>query len=230
MLEEKAQPTTIDELQPKMRLEGVVTRTELYGAFVDLGLGRDGLIHISRLADHQVKKVTDEVKVGDRVTVWVQSIDTEKGRIALTMVRPAEVDWDDIEIGRVFTGKVTRLERYGAFVDIGAERSGLLHIHEMGQFVRSPEEVVKQGETVQVRVMNIDRGRRQITLTMNLEPEVEEVTDEDEAPSLSPMEIAYQQAQSLVETSTRRARSKPRVREQRDELEDIYRRTLRQGN
>ncbi|MDF1516179.1 MAG: S1 RNA-binding domain-containing protein, partial [Anaerolineae bacterium] len=74
------QPSSIEELQPKMQLGGTITRTELYGAFVDLGLERNGLIHISRLATHRVKKVTDEVNVGDKVNVWVHSVDPDKGR------------------------------------------------------------------------------------------------------------------------------------------------------
>jgi len=65
MSEELAQPTSINDLQPKMCLQGAIIRTELYGAFVDLGLEREGLIHISRLSEQRVKKVSDQVKVGD---------------------------------------------------------------------------------------------------------------------------------------------------------------------
>ena len=231
MSEELVQPTSINDLQPKMRLQGAITRTELYGAFVDLGLEREGLIHISRLSKQRVKKVSDQVKVGDTVKVWVQSVDPEKGRIALTMVEPAEVEWDELAVGQVRTGKVVRMERYGVFVDLGAERPGLLHVREMGQFVRNPADVTKMGETVEVKILKIDRRKRQIDLTMQLEAEDMGEEDGDQEPILSAMEIAFQQAQAMSdERKSRNRKSKQRNtrRDNRDNMEDIYRRTLEQ--
>ncbi|MFN2109148.1 MAG: S1 RNA-binding domain-containing protein [Anaerolineae bacterium] len=231
MSEELVQPTSINDLQPKMRLQGAITRTELYGAFVDLGLEREGLIHISRLSKQRVKKVSDQVKVGDTVKVWVQSVDPEKGRIALTMVEPAEVEWDELAVGQVRTGKVVRMERYGVFVDLGAERPGLLHVREMGQFVRNPADVTKMGETVEVKILKIDRRKRQIDLTMQLEAEDMGEEDSDQEPILSAMEIAFQQAQAMSdERKSRNRKSKQRNtrRDNRDNMEDIYRRTLQQ--
>jgi transcriptional accessory protein Tex/SPT6 len=211
MSEELVQPTSINDLQPKMRLQGAITRTELYGAFVDLGLEREGLIHISRLSKQRVKKVSDQVKVGDTVKVWVQSVDPEKGRIALTMVEPAEVEWDELAVGQVRTGKVVRMERYGVFVDLGAERPGLLHVREMGQFVRNPADVTKMGETVEVKILKIDRRKRQIDLTMQLEAEDMGEEDGDQEPILSAMEIAFQQAQAMSdERKSRNRKSKQR--------------------
>ena len=224
------QPTSIQELQPKMQLNGTITRTELYGAFVDLGLERDGLIHISRLASHRVKKVTDEVNVGDSVNVWVQNVDPDRGRIALTMVEPPDVDWSDIDIGRVYLGKVVRIERYGAFVDIGAERPGLLHVREMGDYVRNPEEIVRIGDAIDVKVLSLDRRKKQIDLSIHVETEEIPAEDEEEGnPSLSPMEIAFLQAQALS-TEDRRSRTRKNKRQRRDQdMDDIYRRTL-EGN
>jgi len=221
------QPTSINDLQPKMRLEGKVTRTELYGAFVNLGLEHDGLIHISHLSPKRVKKVTDEVKVGDDVTVWVLNVDPEKGRIALTMVEPPDVDWTELDIDQVRTGTVVRVERYGVFVDIGAERPGLLHVREMGQYVRNPGDFVKMGEPIEVKILKLDRRKQQIDLTMNLETEEEEEEDSDE-PLLSAMEIAYRQAQSTNRSRRERDRQAKR-KSSRDDFDDIYRRTLEQG-
>jgi len=221
------QPTSIENLEPKMRLEGTVTRTELYGAFVDVGLDRDGLIHISRLAPGRVRKVTDVVNVGDKVKVWVQSVDPDRGRIALTMVEPPDVEWHDLEVGQVRTGEVVRIERYGAFVDIGAERPGLLHVREMGTYVHRPEEVVRMGDTVEVEIRSVDRRKRQIDLALHTgDTEVEEVEEPEEA-GLSPMEIAFLQAQAQAQSEGRRFRTRGGKKHSgRDDMEDIYRRTL----
>lgn len=226
------QPTSIAELQPKMQLEGTVTRTELYGAFVDVGLDHDGLIHISRLATGRVRKVTDVVNVGDKVSVWVQSVDPDRGRVALTMVEPADLEWHEIEVGQVYEGQVVRVERYGLFVDIGAERPGLLHIREMGANVRRPEDVASMGQKVKVDIRAVDQRKRQIDLTLHIENAVYDMPEEDaeEETGLSPMEIAFlqAQAQAQAEGESRRFRGDRGGRRgrNRDDMEDIYRRTL----
>ncbi len=221
------QPTSISELRPKMRLTGKVTRTELYGAFVDLGLEREGMVHISRLANRRVSKVTDKVQPGDTVTVWVLDVNPEAGRIGLTMVEPAEVDWNDLEEGQIRKGKVVRLERYGAFVDLGAEKPGLLHIRDMGQqYVRQASDVVKENEEVEVRILRLDRHKRQIDLTLDL-GEASPVEEGGEEPFLSPMEQAFRKAQSTPAGAKPSNPRKNRMsRKQDDEYEDIYRRAL----
>lgn len=230
-------PTSIEELEPKMLLEGTVTRTELYGAFVDVGLDRDGLIHISRLATGRVRKVTDVVNVGDKVSVWVLNVDPDRGRIALTMVEPPDVEWHELERGQVYDGRVVRMERYGAFVDIGAERPGLLHVREMGSYVRNPEEVVRMNENVQVQVLGVDRRKRQIDFTLHTADASAESYDEQEEPGLSPMEIAFLQAQAQAQADGRlrdRGGNRNRRRSNRsndsDDMEDIFRRTLNDSN
>ncbi len=228
MSEEMTQATSMNDLRPKMCLEGIVTRTELYGAFVNLGLEREGLVHISRLAPKRVNKVTDKVKVGDKVMVWVTNVDADQGRIGLTMVEPPAVDWDELNEGQIVTGTVKRLERYGAFIDVGAERLGLLHVSAMGRYVREPSEVVKENEVLEVRILRLDRRKRQIDFTMDLgdEPEVEEEVSEE--PLLSAMEMAYRQAQKVntrKKTHGEKMRAKQRF-DYDDEMEDIYRRTL----
>ncbi|MBN1261287.1 MAG: S1 RNA-binding domain-containing protein [Anaerolineae bacterium] len=219
------QAASINDLHPKMRLEGQITRTELYGAFVDLGLERDGMIHISRLANRRINKVTDRVNVGDKVTVWVTDVDPDLGRIGLTMVEPPAVDWDEMAEGQVRTGKVVRIERYGAFVDLGAERPGLLHVKQMGEYVRTPNEVVKDGETVEVRILRLDRRKRQIDLTMDVAEEPDSTEEDEEDPFLSPMEVAFRQAQGRRSRRGAGRRSGGRSRD-RDDMESIYRHAL----
>ncbi|MEA3308784.1 MAG: S1 RNA-binding domain-containing protein [Chloroflexota bacterium] len=222
------QITTINELAPGMRLRGKVTGTELYGAFVDIGLKHNGMIHISRLARRRVNKVTDIVKVGDEVLVWVVNVVPKTNRIGLTMVEPPEVDWDQLEAGQILTGKVVRMEKYGAFVDVGAERPGLLHVREMGKgYIQHPSDVVKDGEKVEVRILKVNTQKRQIDLTMNLNMSIKELREEEdeEEPFLSPMEIAFRDAQKNTHKRNRRS-ARRNVKRDRGDLEDIFQRTL----
>ncbi|MGK7312408.1 MAG: Tex family protein [Candidatus Longimicrobiales bacterium M2_2A_002] len=77
--------TEVKDLKKGMRLDGVVTNVVAFGAFVDVGVHQDGLVHISQLADRFVKDPADVVKVGDRVSVAVISVDLDRGRIGLSM-------------------------------------------------------------------------------------------------------------------------------------------------
>ena len=170
-------PTSIAELQPKMQLTGIVKRLELYGAFIDLG-GMSGLIHVSKLGGEQVNRVSDVLKEGDEVTVWVEKVDPERNQVMLTMIPPLAVDWGDLQTDQPYTGTVTRLENFGAFVNIGAEREGLVHISELSHnYVKHPSEVVKVGDEVEVKVLGFNRRKRRIDLSMKAlleKPVVEE--------------------------------------------------------
>ena len=226
MTEELALPGAVTDLQPKMRLSGVVKETQLYGAVVDIGLEYDGVVHISQLAPRRVNRVTDVVQPGDEVTVWVTKVNSEKGRIGLTMVQPPQVDWNELEEGQIHTGTVTRMERYGAFVDIGAERPGLLHVREMSDgYVRSPSDLVQMGDQIEVRILKLDRRRHRIDLTtMGIADEIE---DEPEAePMMTSMEIALQRARAEQRAQSRR-HGRRRSRDL-SEQEDILSRTLKQ--
>lgn len=173
----EAAPATIADLAPKMQLKGTVKRLELYGAFIDLGLDATGLIHISKLGGEQVNRVSDVLKEGDEVTVWVEKVDPERQQVMLTMVPPLAVDWNELKTDQVYDGKVTRLETFGAFVSIGAEREGLVHISELSHnYVKHPSEVVKVGDDVQVKVLGFNRRKRRIDLSMKAlteKPEME---------------------------------------------------------
>ena len=173
-------PTSFADLKPKMQLGGTVKRLELYGAFIDLGQGLTGLIHVSKLGGEQVNRVSDVLKEGDEVMVWVEKVDPERQQIMLTMVPPLAVDWTDLQTDRPYAGKVTRLENFGAFVNIGAEREGLVHISELSHdYVKHPSEVVKVGDEVEVKVLGFNRRKRRIDLSMKAlleKPAVEQST------------------------------------------------------
>lgn len=220
----------LSEFDPDQELEGTVTKTELYGAFVDVGAEREGLVHISMLKKGNVKRVEDVVEIGQKVKVWVHRVDADEGRLELSMVRPVAVKWKDIKPGSSFDGKVVRLESYGAFVDIGAERPGLVHISEMStEYVRQPGDVVSVGDSVEVRVLDLDRKKRRIRLSMKPEEIIEQIEEpepEEELPTA--MEVALRRAmeennnQEDVSDGTGQHGEKDR-----DEQEDILLRTLK---
>lgn len=225
-------PLTIADLKPKMRLEGTVVQTGLHGAIIDIGLEHYGLVHISQLASARVNRVTDVVTKGDPVTVWVASVSPDAGRIALTMTEPPAVEWTELGEGQIRNGVVTRLEPYGAFVDLGAERPGLVHVREMSSgYVRHPSEVVGIGDQIAVRVIKYDRKRKRIDLSMLgvelVEPEEED--PEDDEPRRTAMELAMQRAQTdgPPDPSFRRSRRRTADLSDRSEREAILERTLR---
>lgn len=226
---ETTQINSIADLKPKVRLEGTVKETQLYGALVDVGLEYDGMVHISQLSPERVNRVSDVVQPGDRVTVWVTKVDSEKGRIGLTMIEPPEVDWSELAAEQVHTGTVTRIESYGAFVNIGAERAGLLHVREMSSgYVRHPSELVKIGDEIEVRILKLDRRKRRIDLTMmGIRDEIETDEAEDPEPAQTAMEIALQRAQTQQRDPEPR-HSKRGQQPDLSEREDILARTLKQ--
>jgi ribosomal protein S1 len=161
-------------LEPKTKLSGKVLKTTLAGALVDVGQPLPGVIHISQLSTEPVNKVEDVVKEGQTVEVWVRRV--KKDRIELTMIQPLALEWKEIEPDMVVKGKVVRLEPYGAFVDIGAERPGMVHVSELAHgYIKTPSEIVKEGDEVEAKVLDVNRKKKQIKLSMKaLEPEIEE--------------------------------------------------------
>lgn len=87
---------TMEDLKAGMELQGTVRNVIDFGAFVDIGVKQDGLVHISKLSKKYVKHPTDVVSVGDVVTVWVEAVDVKKGRISLTMVQSDKNDLSGI--------------------------------------------------------------------------------------------------------------------------------------
>lgn len=157
----------LNELDPKEKYTGEVVKSTLAGAIVDIGVGVPGIVHISRLQKEPVNRVEDVVEVGQTVDVWVRQVFPSRDRIELTMIEPLPLEWREIEKGMTVEGEVTRLEKYGAFVDIGAERPGLVHISELAHgYIDSPEDIVKVGDQVEVKVLNVNRRRKQIKLSM----------------------------------------------------------------
>jgi ribosomal protein S1 len=178
--------TPASELKPKTRLTGKVVKTTLAGVLVDLSMEIPGIIHISQLSATAVKRVEDVVQVGQTVDVWVRKVKAD--RVELTMIEPIGMDWRELKPELVLKGKVVRLETYGAFVEIGAERPGLVHISEMAHgYVKAPGDVVKEGDEIDVMVLDVDRKKKQIRLSMKaVLPKPEEKVEAEPASTPQP--------------------------------------------
>jgi len=233
-------------LEPKTKLSGRVLKTTLAGALVDVGQNLPGVIHISQLSTEPVNKVEDVVKEGQSVEVWIRRV--KKDRIELTMVEPLALEWKEIEPDMVVKGKVVRLEPYGAFVDIGAERPGMVHVSELAHgYVKTPNEIVKEGDEVEAKVLDVNRKKKQIKLSIKaLEPEIEdfkparkekenkkagkrgprkaetEPVEQEEArePELTVMQMAWQEAldKANAEKSYKVKKSKTGTSQEQEEL------------
>lgn len=189
---------TWKDLEPGLKVEGKVVRLERFGAFVDIGADTDGLVHVSEMGTGRVAKPSDVVSEGDVIGVWIKDIDRKSRRISLSMVEPPDVDIRSLKPDTLLTGRVVRLESFGAFVDIGAGRDGMIHVTEMGRgYVGSPSEIVSVGDEVQVRVLEVDPRRGRISLSMKDLPADEYVVDEAIEEIPTSMELALREAMEL---------------------------------
>lgn len=217
---------TWSNLEPGMKVEGKVVRLERFGAFVDIGAQTDGLIHVSEMGTGRVAKPSDVVSEGDQVSVWIKDVDRKARRISLSLLEPPEVDIRALRPDMVFTGTVVRLESFGAFVDIGAGRDGMIHVTEMGRgYVGSPSEIVSVGDEVQVRVLEVDPRRGRISLSMKDLPTDDYVADEEVEELPTAMELALRAAMEEEgvelphkQDRRRKKRSKRRYDPARDEI------------
>ena len=164
--------------------------------------------------------MNDIVHVGDEITAWVRNIDAEHQRIDLTLVRPTETTVNEIKVGQVVMGKVIRLEKFGAFIDIGAERPGMVHVSELANgYISSPSEVVKVGDDIQVKVIKVNSKKKQIDLSVKaLEEKIEMPKDEDDEDMPTAMELALRQAMQGTELGAELLTArKPQQRQARKE-------------
>ncbi len=291
-------------VRPRQAYQGKVTRVDLGGAFVDIGVGVEAYIHISQInAETPVTRVADVLKVGDEIQVYVASVNPQTRRINLTMTRPPKFDWADLDIGLKITnarvvalesfgafvdidgpkhglvpfnlmpkgkrpkigdvldavwvieaseekrrigltmveppalpwekirrgdmlkGTVTRIERKGAFVDVGAEREGLIRSSSFGSGFVNVSDFVTLNEQVSVRVVKVDPAKKQLDLAIEgINPEDFELSSgPDEV--LSPMAAAFQRAQRGRRDSIPAQSRTERKLSQQDE---ILARTLQQ--
>ena len=151
-------------------IEGKVSRLTNFGSFIDVG-GVDGLVHISEISYKHVDKPSDVLKAGQDVKVKVIGIDNNRHRISLSIKQtepsPFEQATADLHEGDVFEGEVKSLTNFGAFVEVADGIQGLVHVSEISnKHVDKPSDVLKVGQTVKVKVLNIDPSDRRISLSI----------------------------------------------------------------
>ncbi len=228
------------ELKRKTHIKGKVAKVTLGGAIINLGLDKPGFVHLARIQEGSLNRVEDVLSAGQEVDVWVLRADPNREHIELTMLEPLKYDWRELRKGMVVTGTVSRIETFGAFVEIGAERPGMVHVSEMAnKFVRNPHEVMSIGGEVTAKILAVNKQKKQIKLSMKAllekaEPaevfptvrEALKVEDEDDdTPVPTAMEMALREAMQRDRGSELPRAKKGKKSRSRD-LDDIFSRTL----
>jgi small subunit ribosomal protein S1 len=168
--EEKKQ-AFLEALAPGQVYEGTVRKLMDFGAFVELGSGVDGLLHISQLSWGRIKHPSEVVQEGQPVRVRIEKYDRETGRIGLSYREMFENPWTSAASkyphNSVVRGKVTKLMEFGAFVELEPGVEGLVHISELShKRIWRASDVVKEGEEVEVIVLSVDPEAQRMSLSV----------------------------------------------------------------
>lgn len=234
------------EIKVKGRYTGTVLKTTLQGALVDIGSEKPAFIHISQAVKDgdpkkQINSIEEVLEKGQKLDFWVKRVRND--RIELTMKEPLAMEWRELKPGMTVKGQVVRLETFGAFVEIGAERPGLIHISELSHsYVRTPGEVVREGDEVEAQILEVNRRKKQIKLSMKALQELPEAMqvqqrggqqkqqpkEEPKEPELTAMEIAMRQAMEKAENAEDSSSQKKshKSKELPVEQEELLSRTL----
>ena len=150
-------------------LEGVVKNITDYGAFVDLG-GVDGLLHVTDIAWRRINHPTEALSIGQTVKVQVIRYNSETKRISLGMKQLDADPWEGVELkyplGAKYTGRISNITDYGAFVELEPGVEGLVHVSEMSWTKKNvhPGKIVSTSQEVDVMVLEVDAQKRRISL------------------------------------------------------------------
>ncbi|WP_437201698.1 30S ribosomal protein S1 [Planctomicrobium sp. SH664] len=182
----QTQPNPWDNVSDKYpvgkSVKGTVRNLTNYGAFIELEEGVDGLLHVSDMSwTRKISHASEMLKKGDEIECVVVSVDEERKRIALGLKQLDEDPWEtripqQFQPGSVVKGKVTKITNFGVFVELEDQLEGLLHVSELtgGDTSKNPEDIVKVGDEIDVKILRVDTGERKIGLSMKLDAEVEQ--------------------------------------------------------
>jgi len=179
----------MSELEQGQVRDGEVTSICDFGAFVDIG-GADGLVHLSELSWSRINHPNELLKVGQKVKVYVLSVDDAEKKVALSIKRTQAEPWTQVmakyKPGDLVEGTITQLANFGAFARIADGIEGLIHVSELAEGrVQHPRSVVKEGDNVTLRIIRIDPQRKRMGLSLKravegYEGSLTELTDEEE--------------------------------------------------
>jgi small subunit ribosomal protein S1 len=173
-----------EELQEGMTVRGKIASIKNFGAFVDID-GIEGLIPISEIGWSRTENIHDVLSEGQDVEVVILKLDWENERFSFSLKQALPDPWLDIAqkfpVGSFHTGKIVRLAKFGAFVNLAAGIDGLIHISKIagGRRINHPKEVVEEGQTVDVKIEDIDQVQNRISLSLAGEMAEEETTDKE---------------------------------------------------
>jgi len=185
-------------------VKGTVVGFKPFGAFVDLG-GIEGMLHVSELGHGRVERPEDVLALGQVVEVQILKIEPDdkgkRDRVALSLKALTADPWLDatrhLGEGMHVHGKVTRLQPFGAFVEIAPGVEGLIHISELGagRRVNHPREVVAVGQEVEAAIVSLDPDKRRIGLSLA-------AAARDQASAADAAAVAHAQAQAPARLGT----------------------------
>jgi predicted RNA-binding protein with RPS1 domain len=167
----EAKAKLLETLEPGTELDGIVRSVRDFGAFVDIGNGVEGLVHVSELSWERVANPADLLQPGQKVRVVVKKIDPQTGKIGLSARELVESPWkragDKYHVGSTVRGTVSRIAQFGAFVKLEPGVEGLVHVSEVAtRRIRSVADVLKEGEVVECRVLAIDPDNQKLSLSI----------------------------------------------------------------
>lgn len=230
---------TIHKLEIGEKRLGFVQSVLDYGAFIDIGSDKDGLLPVSRLAQERVADIHQELKEGDALDVWVTEVRAPKGekwQINVSRLPPGIRVIDDLQRGSVVTGTVRSFNAKGACLDIQVGEDAVLPLHEIDHYnVVDAAEELEIGQELEVLILRVNGRKRYVEVSRRrlLEPpaeqEMEHVPAMDEEPPMSAMELAFMKARREQHVSRKKQRRK-RKAQIADTQDDIIARTLQSGS
>lgn len=157
---------------------GVVKNLTNYGAFVDIG-GVDGMVHNSELSWKKIKHPSQVVSVGQQIKVYIKELDVEKKRISLGYKTQDMDSWfkftQEYNVGDVVSAKIVSIMPFGAFAEVYDDVDGLIHISRIStERINSPADVLKVGDVVDVKIIEIDNENRRLALSIRALIEAEQ--------------------------------------------------------
>jgi predicted RNA-binding protein with RPS1 domain len=176
----------LETLEVGSSIDGIVRSVRDFGAFVDIGNGVEGLVHVSQLSWDRVANPADVLQPGQKVRVVVKKIDRQTGKIGLSIRDLVESPWkhagEKYHVGATVRGRVSRIAQFGAFVRLEPGVEGLVHVSEIAtRHIRSVADAVKEGEEVECRVLAVDPDEQRMSLSIKaLSPSAGERTGQDE--------------------------------------------------